>query len=233
MNIGLPNQITLARLVIAIVFFGLLSTLDAHEFSTHQGLIAVCFWLFLTGALSDVLDGYLARAWGQVTTFGRIVDPVVDKVLICGAFIFFCSRHFSDPARGSLTGVEPWMAIVILLRELVVSAVRSVAEAQGQKFPANWAGKFKMFLQSTTICFILGELAWYPGLATTRLALVWATVIVTALSAWPYLVQARRCLSEGVVSRARAEESKIVSAPLSAPGILANPAPQSSGGASG
>lgn len=226
MNLGLPNQITLARLVVALVLFGLLSTLDARQFAVQKGLLAVCFWLFLIGALSDVLDGWLARAWGQVSTFGRIVDPVVDKVLICGAFIFFCSRHFADPQRGSVTGIEPWMVILILLRELLVSAIRSVAEASGRKFPANKAGKFKMFLQSTTICFILGELAWFPNLATARQVLVWAMLIVTVLSAWPYLLQARAIMHAPKPERA----------PTTGVGggaMLPKTAPQSSGGAAG
>lgn len=205
MNIGLPNQITLARLVLALVFFGLLMQLDAAHLAQQRNMIAACFWLFLIGALSDVLDGWLARAWGQVTTFGRIVDPVVDKVLVCGAFIFFCSRHFALNGQSSLTGVEPWMVIVILLRELLVSAVRSAAEAGGTKFGALWPGKLKMFLQCTTVCFILGELAWFPGLATTRIALVWATLAVTVMSGWPYLVAAQQALARSHIERTQRE----------------------------
>lgn len=191
MNINIPNQITLARLAMALLFFALLGYYAPSP--ERAWLLDVCFWLFLVAALSDVLDGYLARTWGQVTAFGRVVDPVVDKVMVCGAFLYFASDLFHDPVSGrNLTGVAPWMVVLVLLRELLVSALRSFSEAQGNDFAANWIGKLKMFVQSATVCVVLGVLAWYPQtLSWLRVLCVWLTVIVTTMSIAGYLHRAR------------------------------------------
>lgn len=196
MKITIPNQITIGRLVLAIVFFALLTQYTVRREPAGHWLLATCFWIFLAAAISDVVDGWLARSWGQVTPFGRIVDPVVDKVLVCGAFIFFAGASFFDPVQQvNVTGVAPWMAVLILLRELLVSAVRSFLEAQGSEFAANWVGKVKMFVQSATACVVLGVLAWYPvTLAWLREACVWATVVVTAISILAYAHRARAVL---------------------------------------
>lgn len=201
MRINIPNQVTIARLLLTLVFFGLLSVYSINDGNTWF-VLKWCFWLFLVAALSDVLDGYLARTWNQVTTFGRIVDPVVDKVMVCGAFVFFASPHFLDVAAApyvNVTGVAPWMVIVLLLREFVVSAIRSHSESQGRDFAASLTGKLKMVLQSTTVCVVLGQLAWfdderYLWLRRLRDAFVWATVVVTALSVFSYAHRARAFL---------------------------------------
>jgi CDP-diacylglycerol--glycerol-3-phosphate 3-phosphatidyltransferase len=194
MRINLPNQITLGRLVLATVFLAMLSWFDATQLSRQRWLLQICFWIFLTAAITDILDGLLARITDSVTTFGRIVDPVVDKVIVCGAFVLFASHHFWD-GHVNITGVRPWMVVVIIARELLVSAIRSHAEQQGIDFGASWAGKLKMFLQSLTVCVVLAQLAWdIAGMAPARIACVWLTVIVTALSAVPYVHRARAFL---------------------------------------
>lgn len=201
MKINLPNQITLARLVLAFIFFGVLSQFQATDLDTYF-LLPIAFWLFLAASLSDFLDGYLARRLKQVTSFGRIVDPVVDKVMVCGAFLFFAGPGFLDyqarPTR-NISDVAVWMALVILLRELLVSAIRSHSESQGQDFGASWVGKIKMTVQSTTVCVILGQLAWFPGedyplVALLRTTCVWLTVIFTALSIISYVRRAQEFL---------------------------------------
>ena len=192
MRINIPNQLTIARLVLAIVFFALLSFYDPTNPERHW-LLTTCFVIFLVAVLTDFLDGYLARTWKQVTSFGRICDPVVDKVIVCGAFVFFASMLFYHPAEGrNITGVQPWMAVLILVRELLVSAIRSFSESQGTEFAANWVGKAKMFVQSASVCVILGVLAWFPEkLAWLRVTAVWATVIITAGSIVTYVKRAR------------------------------------------
>jgi CDP-diacylglycerol--glycerol-3-phosphate 3-phosphatidyltransferase len=220
MRINVPNQITLARLVLAVVFFVLLSWFQADDIANLRWLLHVSFWVCLVAALTDIIDGVLARMMRSVTSFGRILDPVVDKVMVCGAFVLFASHHFWDSSlHTNITDVRPWMAVVILTRELLVSAVRSHAEGAGQVFGASWAGKLKMFIQSVTVCFILAQLAWQLGaLRPLRLSLVWLTVIVTALSAVPYLHRARSFLLTnaalgGTASRNSAAEWPPASAP--------------------
>ncbi|MBK8914127.1 MAG: CDP-diacylglycerol--glycerol-3-phosphate 3-phosphatidyltransferase [Phycisphaerales bacterium] len=191
MTINLPNQITIARLLLSIAFFAILSWTDAGRFADQRGLLAAAFWVFLVAALSDALDGILARRMGQVTTFGRIVDPVVDKVLVCGAFLYLASHHFHDPVqRVSLSYVEPWMVVLILTREMLVSALRAHSESRGVTFASDWLGKIKMVVQSATIGTVLGVLAWFhdqPGFILLAKTCVWVTTIVTALSAITYV----------------------------------------------
>lgn len=194
MQMNVPNQITLARLALTLVFFGLLSGYSAAREPSDRWLLSVGFWVYLLAALTDIVDGYLARTWGQVTVFGRVLDPVVDKVMVCGAFVFFASPHFYDPVtRSNITGVDAWMAVLILLRELLVSALRSFSESQGQAFGANWVGKAKSFVQFATACVVLSVLAWHrESLAWLRIGCVWLTVAVTAGSIIAYLIRARR-----------------------------------------
>lgn len=195
MRINLPNQITLARLALIVVFFALLTMYQAGADANRHWLLSVCFWIFLVCALGDVLDGYLARALGQVTAFGRVLDPVVDKVMVCGAFVYFAGSGFVAPGSGTnVTGVAPWMVVVVLAREFLVSAIRALSESSGASFAATWPGKLKMFVQSATVCIVLGVLAWYEDLAfwrSVRIVAVWATVIVTAISALQYMYRAR------------------------------------------
>jgi len=196
MKINLPNQITLGRLLLAILFFVLLSWFDAGKLNSQRWLLQLCFWIFLIAALTDIIDGLLARMLESVTSFGRILDPVVDKVMVCGAFVLFASHRFWDETRHvNVSGVQPWMVIVIVGRELLVSVVRSHAEGEGQAFAAVLIGKLKMFIQSATVCVILGQLAWkLDALEPVRSAAIWLTVIVTGLSAIAYVHRARSYL---------------------------------------
>lgn len=194
MPINLANQLTLARLVLAPVFFILLICYDAHQEAAQRWLMTACFWIFIVAVITDFLDGLIARATHTVTSFGRIVDPVVDKVLICGTFILFAGHNFWNDQH-NVTAVHAWMAVVIVARELLVSAIRAYMEMHGQPFPATWAGKAKMVLQSATVALILGRLAWGPGqLAPLTILAVWATVLVTAASAIDYVYRARDVL---------------------------------------
>src|ERR1035437_4561639 len=107
----IPNLITLARLALTVVFFVLLNVHDEDTFIWHMKL---AFAVFIVAVLTDILDGYLARAWKVESAFGRVVDPFVDKLLICGAFIFFSSDDFINTAQKLVphaTGVHPWMAV--------------------------------------------------------------------------------------------------------------------------
>ena len=201
MRISAANCVTLVRLVLAFVLFGLLSVYSSVDDDTHF-ILAISFWVLLVGVTSDALDGYLARSLDQITSFGRVVDPVVDKITVLGTFIFLAGPQFYDysaaPAR-VITDVQVWMVVVILVRELLVLAICSHGEAQGVDFSADWTGKIKMVVQSTAVCYILGQLAWYPDdeyprMALGRTALVWATVVVTVLSLITYAGRARQLL---------------------------------------
>lgn len=196
--LNLPNQITIARLMLAVVFFALLSQYSQRD--PNPMLLDVAAALFIIAAATDFLDGYLARRWKQVTMLGRVLDPLVDKVLVCGAFILFIGPGFVDAAGYNATEVSAWMVVVIVGRELLVTGLRGLNESIGTSFGASLYGKIKMWMQSIAAPAILLLIAhedafgsFAPGMRRT---LAWATTIVTAMSALPYLIRSRHILSE-------------------------------------
>src|ERR1700682_5402997 len=120
---NLPNQLTAARLVLALVLCVLIG----------YGLCLLCIGAFGLAALTDWLDGYLARKQGLTSALGRNLDPLVDKLLVCGAFIFLL------PVPGA--GLAAWMVTVVVAREIIVTGLRSYFEARGVNFGADLAGK--------------------------------------------------------------------------------------------
>ncbi len=194
MRINLPNQITIGRLGLAILFFTLLSWYD-HTAPNTQ-LLDGCLVIFVIAALTDILDGYLARRQNQVTSLGRVLDPFVDKVLVCGAFVLFAGPELADQ-----TTVAPWMVVLIIGRELLVSSLRGFTESQGQAYAASKSGKAKMIVQSITVPLLLLMVA-HPQLlgesATERVKLiaVWITVVVTVASMSSYLLRSKHILQE-------------------------------------
>jgi CDP-diacylglycerol--glycerol-3-phosphate 3-phosphatidyltransferase len=188
-----PNQVTTARLVLTVVLFVLL----------HFGWYATSFWLFLVAASTDWLDGYWARKYGQVTQLGRILDPFADKLIICGSFIYLAAApQLADGAPAS--GIAAWVAVLILARELIVTALRSFIEQSGGDFSAKWSGKLKMGAQCTAAACSLWQLAslerldgaWTitspPWLRVGLAVSVWLTVLLTVYSGLEYAVAAWR-----------------------------------------
>ena len=200
MRINLPNQITIGRFVLAIVFIVLLARFEWSGMPGDAWMLDVAFWLFVVAALTDILDGYLARKYNQVTSFGRILDPFVDKILVGGAFVLFLGSGFIDRATGqNVTGLSAWMVVVIISRELLVSGLRGFSEAGGKPYAANWWGKIKMLIQSITVGYILqsiGGLRHVGWVVALRPYVLWLTVLATAVSVYAYLLASREALSE-------------------------------------
>jgi len=198
--LNLPNQITLGRLILALVFFALLSQYSRH--ANGWWLLDTAAVLFIIAAASDYIDGYIARKHGLITPLGRVLDPLVDKVLVCGAFILFVGPAFVDGNGRNVTEVQAWMVVLIVGRELLVTGLRGFNESSGRAFGASWHGKVKMWMQSITAPAILIVIAheghWFSdALAKSiKLSLVWLTVIVTGLSMLQYLVRSRYILEE-------------------------------------
>ena len=140
-----PNIISLARLVLALVLFALIEGVAGR-----QDLAALI--LFVFAAATDWVDGWYARKYGQVSRLGRIFDPLVDKVIVCGTFVLLADRTGS--------AILPWMALVIVVRELVVTAIRAEMERTGLDFSAAWSGKLKMVFQCAAIALELGSRTW-------------------------------------------------------------------------
>ena len=202
----LPNLITMLRLVLAAGFF--VSLQFYWHGRTGPTGVNIAVILFILAAGTDALDGYLARRWNVVSLFGRIMDPVCDKVLIIGAFICLAGPRFVMPERAAdghlfamSTGVYSWMVVVIVFRELLITGMRSVAEALNVDFSANWWGKWKMILQTIMIPTVLViaanlDLHEHRWAVWFRDALVWLTLIVTVGSGVPYVLQCRRVFRE-------------------------------------
>ncbi len=195
---NLPNQITIARLILAVLFFILISRFNIRD--PDPGILDICLTLFVVACLTDWLDGYLARRNNQVTALGRVLDPFVDKVLVCGAFVFFAGADFVDSAGHNVTGVAPWMVVVIIGRELLVTGLRGFSEAQGRPFAADVFGKVKTITQMVTASVIM-FCAAHPDAAATRsllagagVVLLWLTIVTTSYSGLNYLYKARGVL---------------------------------------
>ncbi len=198
---NVPNQLTTARLGFAVVLFALLTLCDPLTAAAPRVLLVLSFCVFVIAAVTDFLDGYLARRWAQESTFGRIADPFADKVLVCGTFIFFATPQFD------FAGVASWMVVVIVARELLVSALRAESEAGGGAFGADWTGKLKMVTQSITIGLIFAVAAFevLAGLSGLAVVLVWLTVLLTIASGLAAVSRAWRFLANVSESRRTAD----------------------------
>jgi CDP-diacylglycerol--glycerol-3-phosphate 3-phosphatidyltransferase len=156
---------------------------------TAYGWWAWCLVIFCVAAFTDWLDGYLARKQGITSTLGRNLDPLVDKVLTCGAYIFLI------PVDGS--GIVPWMVTVVVARELVITSLRSFLENRGARFGAEWVGKVKMVLQCAALIVIFCDLKareiWPDALSFLdwlRNVLIYAMLASTILSGLQYFWKA-------------------------------------------
>ena len=182
------NKVTSVRFLLCIVYYVLLTLCLKQR---DEGLLTVAFILNQIIAWSDLLDGYLARKYKEVTHFGRIADPLVDKILVCGSFIFFLAL---DPLNRIFT---PWFATVVLGREFLVSGIRGAMEAAGIPFPATFWGKAKTAIQNVAVGTGLGYAAWLPTTRWTELltiVLMWATLVATVMSGVTYVLSARKFL---------------------------------------
>lgn len=181
---NLPNIITMVRLVLSIAVFVLIPI----------GQYTAALIVFVVAATTDWMDGYWARKYGQVTKLGRVLDPFVDKIIICGTYIFLAAEAGS--------GIAAWMATVVMGREMLVTALRSVIEGSGGDFSAKWAGKVKMVVQCVAVVAsllalrhfaLLGQGTPLPGWLRISLPVAaWAAIAITVYSGLEYVMIAAR-----------------------------------------
>jgi len=168
---NVPNSLTIGRLGLAALVFLMIST----------GWYAWALGVFLLAALTDALDGYFARLLNQGTALGRQLDPLVDKVIVCGTYIYLIT--IPD------TGIWPGMVAIIVIRELLIQGLRSHLEGQGQDFGAKMAGKLKTVFQCLSISAVLLALSFNspsPTLIVCRDILTWTAVALTLWSGLSY-----------------------------------------------
>lgn len=179
----IPNAITASRLVATVVCF------VAILFGWYRAALL----LFVLAAGTDWADGYWARRWGPITKLGRILDPLADKLLICGVFTYLAAIPESR--------IAPWMAVVVVGRELLVTTLRAMVEAGGGDFSAVYIGKLKMVFQCVAAALSLLFISPWPTPVTLAPgvvdAVVWIAVALTVASGWTYVRSASIALQQG------------------------------------
>ena len=174
---NLPNKLTIGRIFAIPVFIVLLMT----------GYYYASAIVFILAALTDMLDGKIARKYNLVTNFGKIMDPLADKLLVISALL--CLVELGD--------VPAWMVIVILAREFTVTGLRTVAAADGLVIAAGLTGKIKTVLQMIAVTLLLLQ-NWPFALIGFPLAdiMLWACVVMTVVSGVEYIVKNRQVFTQ-------------------------------------
>src|ERR687886_118630 len=175
-SLNLPNALTLVRILLVPVLVVAL-TVETPGGSTIAAVV------FALAALTDGLDGYIARSQRSVTNFGKVMDPIADKLLIAAALISLVS----------LDRLAPWVAMVIIAREFAVSGLRVAAGAQGVVIPASWLGKAKTITQ---VAAILALIAAHDAGDVWVQVLVYVAVATTLASGADYFLNFRRRIEE-------------------------------------
>ncbi len=194
---NLPNALTLLRIFFVPL---LVAALVQQDLSIHwngevwltNDLFALT--VFLAAAATDLLDGYLARKWGQITTVGTLLDPIADKLLISAALIALVQIH----------RVPAWIVILIVAREFAVTGLRGIAAAEGYTIQASDLGKTKMISQIVGIGLVLLSIRW-PELAGLANICIWGAMIFSVISAFDYFWKFWRKVDDKVKRRRRRE----------------------------
>ena len=192
MKLNTPNILTLARIIITPFFLWIILS----ENLPHRFLIACV--VFSVGAITDALDGHLARKNNQITNFGKFLDPIADKVLTTSALLAFMSMGLCNI----------WIVMIVLTREFAIASVRMIAASNGVVIPANIWGKIKTVTQMvfTITIMLMGE-AWelvaqadaelsakLPDLSLVSNGLLWITAVFTVVSGVIYLIDSRKII---------------------------------------
>lgn len=181
---NLPNKLTLLR-VLLIPFFIVFMLVDV--FGEADKYIALA--IFAVASITDMLDGKIARKYNLVTNFGKFMDPMADKLLVCSAMICMIDDR-----------LQSWIVIVIISRELIISGFRTVAADNGVVIAASWWGKWKTTSQMIMIILLILDLdfAWY---GIVEYIFIYLALILTLVSLVDYLVKNKSVLSDGVSSK--------------------------------
>lgn len=149
---NLPNSITVSRIAAVPIIIWMLSPHFPHGgFYGEQEIVAALFFILLS--ISDGVDGYLARRRGQITTMGMLLDPLADKLLITAAYI--CLVEFNPHV------VKPWIAVLVIGREFLVTGLRSIASSEGFTIQASDVGKLKTVIQIVSVGFAILDRGWH------------------------------------------------------------------------
>ena len=180
-------------MVLTVVFLAMILYTPADGSEKSSNYLLVAFILFVVTGLTDIVDGKVARMYDVTSKFGRIVDPLADKFLVCGAFL--CFAIVGEPTLNNFGWSENFMRLfywgtfaIIITREVMVTIIRQIAESRGINFGATVSGKLKMFFQSFSIGMIMVKWAyvtreWGDWFAVVTFAIMLATTVISGISA--------------------------------------------------
>ena len=174
---NLPNKLTIFR-VILIPFFVVLLLFDITAYDKWIALA-----IFIIASLTDLLDGHIARKYNLVTNFGKFMDPLADKLLVCSAMICLVE----------LARIPAWVVIIIIAREFIISGFRLVASDNGVVIAASYWGKFKTVFQMLMICLMIADLE--PLTLVTQI-IMWVALALTVVSLVDYLMKNKSVMKE-------------------------------------
>lgn len=177
---NLPNKLTILR-ILMIPFFVLALLWDGGVNQTYRILAA---FIFIAASFTDLLDGKIARKYNLVTNFGKFMDPLADKLLVCSALICLIE----------LGQLPAWMVIIIISREFIISGFRLVASDNGVVIAASYWGKFKTVFQMVSAILLIVNL---PELSLITTLSVWIALILTIVSLLDYIMKNHKVLTEG------------------------------------
>ncbi len=179
MKMNLPNKLTILR-VLLIPFYILFLMTDLAGDASKWIALAI----FVVASITDFLDGYIARKYNMISNFGKFMDPLADKLLVCSAMICFVE----------LERMPSWIVVVIIAREFVISGFRLVAVEQGRVIAAGWWGKFKTAFTMFMVIFMTINM---DALKYVTIALMYISLALTIISLLDYLIRNRDVLKEG------------------------------------
>lgn len=175
---NLPNKLTILR-VLMIPFFVLFMLTDLGGSASKW----IALVLFITASLTDLLDGHIARKYNLVTNFGKFMDPLADKLLVCAAMICLVEMQ----------KIPAWIVIIIISREFIISGFRLIASDNGRVIAASYWGKFKTTFQMVMICLMIADI---QALSVLTAAVMWIALILTVVSLVDYLIKNKDVLAE-------------------------------------
>jgi len=175
---NLPNKLTIVR-IIMIPFFVFFLLTDL--FGNTGDWIALV--IFIIASLTDLLDGHIARKYNLVTNFGKFMDPLADKLLVCSALICLVE----------LGRLPAWMVVIIISREFIISGFRLVASDNGIVIAASYWGKFKTTFQMIMICLLIADIAQIKILT---IIVIWIALVLTVVSLADYIIKNKNVMNE-------------------------------------
>ncbi|MBO6137359.1 MAG: CDP-diacylglycerol--glycerol-3-phosphate 3-phosphatidyltransferase [Lachnospiraceae bacterium] len=177
---NLPNKLTILRVILVPVF---IAVMLAQPFGVNSKWVALA--IFIIASLTDLLDGKIARKYNLVTNFGKFMDPLADKMLVCSALI----------CLSSLGRLEAWITILIVVRDFIISGFRLVASDNGVVIAASYWGKFKTTFQMIMIILIIADINIAP-IPVLTVIIKYIAVILTVYSLIDYIVKNKEVLKE-------------------------------------